>query len=183
MRWYPILLLLYCAGISALSAKKYEIFASTLKHQVSGNLTDGKRLSIVVASFIFSGDIADHFKLFPGLENRYTPRSERISSVIKSTINDLLFLGGSYEKLFDEFEVYSSLMCADLTVHGWGPIGIFGWKYDRSNDSPFHIVVEHAKKSGKNFDLLKSGCFNGSPDRFLEMSEILRGRLDKLGWW
>lgn len=183
MCWYPILLLFYSVGISALSAKKYELFSLLLKHQVSGDLTGHKKLSLVVAAFVFSKDISEHFKLLPGLDRRYAARSERIFSVIRPTIDNLLFLGKSYEKLFDQFEVYASLMCTNLTAHSWGPIGIFGWKYDRSDESPFHQIVKYAEESGKEFELLKSGCFSGSLDKLLKASETLKGRLDKLGWW
>lgn len=184
MRWYPIILLLYSAGISALSAKRYDLFVNLLRHKVVGNLTDNKKLPLVVSSFVFSGEIGNNFKLFPGMERRYTAFSERILSVTRPIINDILFIGDSYERLFDEFEVYSYIICADLTPHNWGPIGRFGWKYDRDEESsPFHQVIKYAKESGDNFELLKFGCFNGSLDKFLEVIEVLQERLNKLGWF
>jgi len=183
MRWYPILLLLYATGIGAIAAKKYCFFGALMMHQVEGNLTDNKRLPLVGATFIFSGEIHDYFKLLPGLDRRYAARSERIFATLQPVFEDLLFLGKSYDRLFDEFEIYSSLMCMDSTAHGWGPIGKFGWKYDRGEDSPFHQVAKQIEQGGDDSELLRAGCFNGSTERSLELVESLRERLNKLGWW
>ena len=102
---------------------------------------------------------------------------------MESVLQNLLFLGKDYERLFDDFEVYSALVYADLTGRNWGPIGRFGWKHGRgAGDSPFNRVAEEAKQEKGGWPPLQVGMFNGSLERFLEVFEALGQRLNNLPW-
>lgn len=181
--WYPIQILMYSAGIAALSAGKYDALKVILTTPVQKSSVEKEHLPIVVTVASNLSDINDAFKWIPGQEEKYVPRSEHLFQILELVLEDLLFVGKSYERLFDDFEVYSALVYADATGRNWRPIGRFGWKHGRGmGESPFSQVVEEAKRKGERWPPLQVGMFNGSLERFLEISEALGQQLNKLSW-
>ncbi len=182
--WYPIQILMYSAGIAALSAGKYDALKLTLTTPVQKSSVEKEYLPIIVIVASNLSDINNAFKWIPGREKNYVPRSDHLFQTLGPTLEELLFVGKEYERLFDEFEVYSALVYADVTGENWGPIGRFGWKYSRGmGKSPFSRVVEEAKEKGEGWPPLQVGMFNGSSERFLEISEALGQRVNELSWW
>jgi len=182
-RWYPVQILMYSAGIAALSARKYDTLKVILKTLVQNSSVDRKRLPIIVTVTSNITDIHDAFKWIPDKEDKHVPRSEHLFEILAPTIEELLFIGKSYERLFDDFEVYSALVYAYVMKKDWGPIGRFGWKYNRDGlDNPFNRIVEEAKEVKEEWPPLKVGMFNGSLKSFLEVSEALGKRFSRLYW-
>ncbi len=182
--WYPVQILMYSAGVAALSAGKYGALKVILTTLVQNSSAEREHLPIIVIVASNLSDIHDAFKWIPGKERNYVPRSEHLFEILKPTLEELLFLGKSYERLFDDFEVYSTLVYAGITGRDWGPIGRFGWKYNRdAGDNPFNRIVEEAKEAKEKWAPLQVGMFNGSLERFLEVSKTLGQRFNKLSWW
>ena len=182
--WYPVQILMYSAGVAALSAGKYDALKLILTTLVQNSSTESERLPLIVKVTSNISDIHDAFKWIPGKERNYVPRSDHLFEILKPTLEELLFLGKSYERLFDDFEVYSALVYAGITGRDWGPIGRFGWKYSRDiGDNPFNRIIEEAKEAKEKWAPLQVGMFNGSLERFLEVSETLGERFNKLSWW
>jgi hypothetical protein len=50
-------------------------------------------------------EVNDLFKRLPGHEREYLPQNEYLFKPLQSTLEDILFLGRSYEPLFDRFEI------------------------------------------------------------------------------
>ncbi|MBA7667868.1 hypothetical protein ES703_75969 [subsurface metagenome] len=126
----------------------------------------------------------DNFKWLPGHEKHYVPRSEHLFKSLQPSLKDLLFLGKSYEPLFDRFEVFLALVYAGVKNSDWGPPGRFAWKYKRETyrGNPFMELVEEAKKYGDGWVPLKAGFFQGSHERFQEIVDPYRKHLDKISW-
>jgi len=182
--WYPIQVLMYSAGVAALSAGKYSALKVILTTLVQNSSAERERLPIIVAVTSNIFDIHDEFMWIPGKEDKYVPRSEHLFEILEPTLEELLFVGKSYERLFDNFEVYSALVYANIMRGDWGPIGRFGWKHGRgAGDSPFDCVVKEAKEAKGEWPPLRVGMFNSSLERFLEVSKALEQRLNKLSWW
>ena len=180
--WYPIQILMYSAGIAALSAKKYEALKITLTTPIQYKEHGYFPLVVPVASNL--ADIHDAFKWIPGHEKKYVPKSEHLFEIIETPLHELLFLGREYEKLFDDFEVYSALIYADAMERDWGPIGRFGWKHSRGiENSPLNRIIKEAEVMQNKWPPVRVGMFNGSLDRFMEVSKVFKERLDKLSWW
>src|SRR5438094_1391820 len=125
------------------------------------------------SSDVCSSDLANGFKLLPGYERRYTPRSDYMLAALQPHLEDLLFLGSRYEEYFDTFEVFWALVYADLKRDGtWGPPGRFCWKHSsRPEESPLLRLIEEAKAGGPAWPPLQQGLFTGSLERFLEISQ------------
>ncbi len=183
LRWYPVLLLLYAGGIAAVASGRYGNLRVLMQATVSdpersyGGVTLIRRLSSVLS------DIGDAFKLLPGHERNYTPRSEYLFKLLQPILDDLLFLGTDYESHFDQFEVLLALEHAEQYAseqHGrvWGPVGRFGWK-----SSPFHRVIAEAEAQGDSWPPISAGLFKGSLQRFKEIASQYREAIGRLGWW
>jgi hypothetical protein len=189
LRWYPVMLLMYVSGIAALAADNYENLAAVLTTRIgtrfSGEVTQPVILPTVEG--ILDVERADMFKKLPGYERYYVPRSEYLFKALQPVIDDTLFLGRSYEQLFDRFEVLYTLTYADLDYDEgpevWGPLGRFAWKYsDSPNANPFVSITAEAERARENWAPLRAGLFKGSYERFSQIADGYRGFLNELHW-
>ena len=182
--WYPLQILMYSSGIAALSAKKYDVLKIVLETQVRLPSYEGKNTALIVPVASHLSEVSEGFKWIPGHERKHTPRNDYLFQSLQPILENLLFLGKSYEQLFDDFEIYSALIFSDVTNRSWSPIGRFGWKHERGIEgSPFDRMVEESKKDGENWLPLKAGLFQGSLEKFIKLSALLRERLGELSWW
>lgn len=191
LTWYPIHRLQYIGGVSAISANRFDSLKACLTTPIHEDprLSRNESKAVVFRSGYAMSKVGDLFKLLPGLERRYTARSDYLFESIQPVIEDQLFLGRSYERVFDDFEVMTGLVFADLYSAGpktaaWGPVGRFGWKGSRGDEAPFTRFVEDVERSGSDWPGLKVGFFGGSLERFEEISTRYRTELlDKLQWF
>ena len=176
LRWYPIFLLMYSAGISAISANNYEALATILTTRVQSPRNSHETVPVTIPIGDAAADLHDVFKRLPGHERHYVPRSEYLFKLLQPSLDDLLFLGHEYELMFDRFEVSLALVYADFEYNSsnriWGPLGRFGWKYRSRTGSGnvFREIIHEAHTYKSEWAPLKAGLFNGSIDRFLEIS-------------
>ena len=188
LRWYPALLLIYSGGISAIAAENYEtlnkIF-TTKVISIQHNNKSSKFIESVVKATL-ELDRMNVFKIIPGHEKHYTPRSEYLFKLLQPKLDDILFLGKGYENIFDRFEIFYALIFMDLsyeTMGKWGPPGRFAWKYSRSyGDSVYDDILNEAKSYGEDWMPLKAGMFGGSYERFRKISTEYKEKLKGLGW-
>lgn len=189
--WYPVFRLMYAAGISALSQGRFDALRAALLAPVQADHMGQAEQSrpVIVPAVDAMTQIVDQFKLVPGFERRYAPRSDYLFQTMQSELEDQLFLGQSYERLFDDFEIMLALIYADLQAgepvgHVWGPVGRFGWKGRLGGGSaPIPEFVQRAQKEGASWGPLKEGLFRGTPDRFLALANSYGESVSKLGWF
>lgn len=191
LRYYPSWLLLYSGGIAAISSGNYDnlftILTTTVGPKYSGG-NDEAIIKIVVRETL-EIERTNIFKTLPGYERLYVPKSEYLFKALQPVLDDMLFLGNSYESMFDRFETFQALVYADLASDSqgrvWGPPGRFAYKHrDRGSDSgSFSEVVSEAKTQGENWPPLKAGFFNGSYERFQEISTEYEKLLGGLNWF
>lgn len=189
LRWYPIIQLLYSAGISALAAEKYENLAAMLLTKVgsSHSRRASTELTLSVGEAILDLERSDAFKQLPGHERHYVPRSEYLFKLLQPMLDDLLFLGRDYEQAFDRFEVLFALVHADLAQiersHIWGPIGRFGWKFHNDDANPLKDVISEAERQKESWGPLKAGLFGGDYSRFENVASGYIKKISGLNWW
>ena len=129
--WYPIALLIYAGGIAALSAQRYDALKSIFLTRVHSdpNLTGGnKEDPLILPTAFATAEVHDLFKKLPGHEQQFVPMNEYLFKLLQPMLEDALFLGHSYETLFDRFEVLFALECSLMIVatgdySPWGPPG------------------------------------------------------------
>jgi hypothetical protein len=174
LRWYPLVVLIYAAGITALATRRFDMLSVVLAVpvQTEARLTSEALVNAVMNPLV---DLDEAFKLLPGHDRDRFPRSEHLFAILKKPLDQLLVLGASFEQLFDRFEVLMALTFADLRepkAEGdvWGPLGRFAYKQSRSN-SPLDSVIVEATTAGDTWPLLSSGLFGGHSSRFLLVAE------------
>lgn len=144
----------------------------------------GKLLPLVVPVVDRLTQITDSFKWLPGHDRHYVPRSEHLRTQQQPLIEDLLFLGRTYDQHFDRFEMFLALTYADATDSDWGPPGRFAWKHSSRahSGSPYAALMEDATRMGDNWPPVKAGLFRGSARRFLAVAEKYKALLAGFGW-
>lgn len=190
LQWYPISFLLYAGGIAALAAQNYDNLASILTAPIQES-SSSTRKPVVVPTIdgMLEVERCNAFKVLPGYDRYYTPRSEYAYKAVQPYIDDLLFLGRNYDHMFDRFEILLGLTFADLTREDgdrvWGPIGRFGWKIRgmRSSEDPLKSITEEVALHRENSPLLKAGLFGGSFSRFEKIATGYRDLLSGLRWF
>jgi hypothetical protein len=175
LRWYPIALLLYCGGIGAIAAGKYQNVQALFQSSGDISYQSGNHLGILTKAFSSMSELDDAFKWIPGYEQHYVPRSDYMFKFFQPVFDDLLFLGPEYERHFDRFEVmlaieFASQYLSEPNGHAWGPVGRFGRKYHGRffNSNPFRSVVEEAEKAGNAWPPIRAGLFGGTIESFRE---------------
>ena len=188
LRWYPVFLLLYSAGISAVSANNYDALATILTTKVQSPRNTYEMIEVAIPIGDAAAKLHDSFKRLPGHEKHYVPRSEYLFKLLQPGLDDLLFLGREYELIFDRFEVFLALVYAELEYNLenriWAPLGRFGWKYKsrRGSGDVYSEIVKEAHKFGPEWPPLKAGVFSGSFDRFIEVSTKFEELMKGLNW-
>jgi hypothetical protein len=186
--WYPIVVLMYAAGIAALSARRYEALRIVLATPVLASqvMSGNDEKAIVLPAFHAMTEIADNFKALPGHDRDRVPRSEYLFVRMRSPLGDALLLGGSYEAIFDRFESLLALTFADVNdpsgEQAWGPPGRFSWKNRHSGD-PMTLVIAEATEKGSSWPFLATGLFGGKSERFLKVANNYKQLLDRSGRW
>ena len=186
MRWYPLSLLIYGAGMAALSAQNYTMFGPLFQSWLPSEHRRGARDEVTVRVQNQMNELSDAFKMLAGHERDYVPRSEHFFVVLREPLDRMLFLGDGYERLFDEFEIISALAFADLTYEErqrvWAAPGRFGYK-SRSSGGPYTAFVENALRQGDDWPLLKLGLFRSSAARFQEIAKGYTALLSQMNWY
>jgi hypothetical protein len=185
LRWYPILLLMYYGGIAALSAHNYRSLSSLLFTKVrDSSRRESFSAVIPTVKAILEVDRMEIFKHLPGHEKNFTPRSEYLFKRLQPELEDLLFLGNSYEDLFDRFEMFYALTYADVESKDlsyiWGPPGRFAWKGRHGiSPDPYSALMTEAAEKQSSWAPFAAGMFRGSFDRFNEVATAYRDTILK----
>jgi hypothetical protein len=175
LRWYPVLVLMYAAGIAALSAKRYDALQVVLATSVRADQASSGNEALLTRTIEALLHVNDNFKALPGHEKDRYPRSEHLFQSLGPTLDEALFLGEDYERLFDRFEVLAALAFADFRDPSgegdcWGPPGRFAYK-NRYSGSPMATLLAEAEAEGQGWPLLSTRLFGGKSERFLKVAQ------------
>ena len=179
----------YSVGISAIASEKYDNLSAILLAKIgsSRRSTATAPLALAIGEPILELTRVEAFKQLPGHERQYVPRSEYLHKLLQPMLDDILFLGRDYDRLFDQFEILLALVHADLnqqesfSSHIWGPVGRFGWKYN-SNNNPLKEIIIDAERYQESWGPLKAGLFGGNYSRFEKISTEYSKMIAGLGW-
>lgn len=181
--WYPFVYLLYTAGIAALAAKRFDVLKILFHATVTTENAYGERTRPIAALAGYrAAELHEYFKLLPGHERHFAPRSEYMFKALQPLLEDLLMVGRRYEELFDQFEVMLALEFMDEVGSDWAPPGRFAWKHRELDDSPVTRVAQEAERQGENWPALRAGLFQGSRERFDSDIAGLQRLIAKLPW-
>lgn len=189
LRWYPLLLELYCSGIAAIDAQHFDSLATVFYTPISTSEYQARTDTFVdsTAHGLLELHRTNVLKQIPGHEKNYVPLSEYLFKILQPKLDDVLFLGKNYEQAFDNFEVFYALAVADLDLlkggNGWGPVGRFGWKHSSRDNGPLARVVAQGRAQQAAWAPLQAGFFGGSYERFDAVATKYTEHIARLGWW
>lgn len=189
LRYYPIILELYSSGIAAVDGGRYDCLKEILYTRIPATRFHNQERYF--AEIVTKGvtEIARHetFKRVPGHEQHYVPLNEYLFKLLQPLLDDILFVGKSYERSFDEFEILFALTVADIKKQHqhsvWGPIGRFGWKQQHYVEPPFSKLVVEAKQQQNQWPPLIAGLFGGDYERFLAVVGDFQEILSQRSYW
>jgi len=188
LRWYPIIYQVYCAGIAAVEAKRYDSLRDIFYTQIGMSGYRDKQQSLVqsLGYAILELNRTEAFKQLPGHERHYVPMSEHLYKQIQPRLDDLFFIGKNYDSSFDEFEVLLGLAVAyerHVSNEGvWGPIGRFGWKQSNRHNAPLTQLMEVAKREKNDWGPIRQGMFGGDYEKFEVAAIEYANIISRLGW-
>lgn len=188
LRWYPLCLLLYSAGIASIASKNYIALSCifTTRVQFPDNLYGTVPILIPIGKAV--AELRGEFKTLPGHERYHAPRSEYLYKLLQPDLDNLLFLGNDYERYFDHLEIFLALAYADFKYKPegrvWGPLGRFAWKYRRDREgNTFSEILEEAERQKDDWPPLKANLFSGSYERFIKIAKKFQEEiLNNLKW-
>lgn len=189
LRWYPLVLELYCAGIGAIDSQRFDSLADIFYAPLPASEYRARGQTFVesTARGLLELHRSNVLKQIPGHERNYTPLSEYLFKVLQPGLDDTLFLGKNYEHAFDIFEVFFALAVADLDLTkggtGWGPVGRFGWKHSSRDHGPLARVIAEGRAQTSGWGPLRAGLFGGNYERFDAVATSYTQLVTRLGWW
>ncbi|WP_287916567.1 caspase family protein [Comamonas sp.] len=184
LRWYPLLMELYCCGVAAIDAGRFDSLAAIFGTRLSRTDSRFEFHTFIEAASdaVLELNRSNVLKHIPGHERNYTPLSEYLLKILQPKLDDALFLGKNYETAFETFEVYFALCAGDAELAKgssfWCPIGRFGWKR-----SALSRVVKDGELQQDSWPPLKAGLFGGDFARFKKVADELQNTVNRLGWY
>jgi hypothetical protein len=171
-----MLLLMYCGGIAAIAAGRYDYVRNLLYTPVLelDRMNRHGHLMTVMAEAV--SDLSSGFQSLFASERRYTPRSDHLFTTLQPQLDDLFFLGRGYEDIFDKFEILWALEVASWNKRqepmqvSW-PRGRFVWNTRALTD-----CVHEAKEHAEAWPPIAAGLVDGDPQRFFELVDELDKR-------
>ncbi len=186
LRWYPLVLQSYCAGIAAVAAGRFDTLADVLTTEIRTS-EESRPAFRAVSDAILAFNRADVFKRLPGYERYHTPMSEHLFKLLQPQLDDALFIGRAYEHAFDEFEVLLAFASAQAYAKEgrsvWGPIGRFAWKHRHSSRAPLESAFLRAREEGDQWAPFKAGLFGSDYEGFMKAAESYRAEIARLNWY
>jgi len=189
LRYYPGLVLSYAGGVMAIYRDKYSTFRQLIE-DVKIRYRDNRRMEAPLAEMlstfaIIPKDITDQIK---GMERQYTPLSNHLFDLLRERIRDLIPDDFEFETAFDKYEYFFALVQTEYFQNSQSPRkgqpGRFAWniRYHPETNIVRQIEMESAA-AGNNWPPLRSGLFEGDPEKFKSIKSIYDEFLLGLAWF
>lgn len=179
LRWYPLVVCFYSAGIAAVEAKRYDALQCIFSILIQVDRSEQYKLfadEIASAIQYLGGGNNTLFSIIPDHKSNYFPLSEYLYKTLQSKLEDVFFLGKNYEIAFDEFEILFGLTAMHLKEKSgksvWPPPGRYRWKKRSHEHHPLLQVVKQAEISGNNWTPFTAGLFDSSWDQFKKIVDM-----------
>lgn len=182
VKWHSIRLLFYYGGIAALASSDYRKLYQLFNLRITDSSRTIQKISISESLTTANSRMDSLYKKMIENKDHKAPLSEYLFQQIKSIINEAIYLGPSFEPLFDRFEIMFALDYIDRTNDDipekvWAPTGRFIFKL--YGDNPFQEIIEEAKLQEENWAPLRAGFFRESYSRFENICTSFQKRLKR----
>jgi hypothetical protein len=170
---YPALLVLYAAGLGAVTGDREQLLGPLLggRHSTDQQGRLQPNIRVLYAHNVIGEREA---RQLPGLEKNKTPASDYLVRLTRPWLAGLEYEDGPFERAFDRFEFLAGLVMYDIGREGqgsWAPVGRFAWRGEYG-EKVWAEVAGEVESAGEAWPLLKAGLFGASGER---LKESLKG--------
>lgn len=184
LRNYPVLLLFYCGGVAAVAGGQYATLAALLSKGTVDTVNGTQPL--VLRLNLWDYNLNNAAKALPGLDNDYTPLSNRIYHIVREPLREVLPDDTGYANSFDRFEYIVALCHADahkmVGLDPVGPIGRFGWLRTPLGSPLAKSLAAEVEAQGVEWPPLAAGLFGSSLARARDAVAALDNVMARLNW-
>jgi hypothetical protein len=172
LRLYPALECLCVAGVAALAGGRVETLVALFTEPIVAEPND--RLPLAVGLEGSTPTWVELGRGLPGMERHYTPMSERLQSIVREDLTELVPDDRRLEDLFDMFEYLWGLTVLGMDERRggrWGPTGAFTWRHRYSYSEsamPGAVLQTQLDERGEEHPLMTAGWLGGSLERIAE---------------
>lgn len=166
---YPGALLLYAAGVGALSGDRYDnLRALLLEPHVLYHRERRMAIEVLNAEVVIDSAQAARVADLP---KTFAPMSDRLATDLRPLVADVVPDDAQFARLFDRFEYLLGLVYLDVTKTAWAPTGRYAADQYGGVDQ---VVEAEIKADGASWAPLAAGLFGGSLERLEEALERSR---------
>jgi hypothetical protein len=172
---YPALLLSYSCGIVSLAVSRWWNLAAVLN---STTIRDEKKKFPAIKYLnvwnVFDNDVYKWVPR-PNAQREFTPANLYLQELLRIPLKPYIPSDAEYQGIFDIFEYLLALVyldsCSKTSGSNWAPLGCFAWRYKHAVDdgvsTPIGEFFSRGISLGKEWGLLTTGLFGGSPERLV----------------
>lgn len=187
---YPLLLSFYALGLASIIRGRYRLLSHICAGRMSGKSSaiGGQPILVAAGNSYLELNRHDMFKVIETHKNHFSPVSEYLHVFLQPEIDDLFFLGESYEDWFDRFESFFAVAYvhkAENSGYTWAPPGRYAWKYRKGfGEDPIAEMKKTVAREGDKWAPLQAGFFGGTAVNFaLNVKRLEDEFLRKLNWY
>ncbi len=131
---YPATLVLYCFGIAAVSAERWDLLRVMFDAKISREGQEDKRTVEVVPIAILFERGGDVMKILPGRDRQYTPLNNHVETLLWPLFESQFASKEAFQENFDRFELLIALFYTvpikNKAASGyWTVPGSYGWRH------------------------------------------------------
>lgn len=189
LKWLPLFLVQYSAGVAAVGADRYDIVAAMHRAPT------GKRQRYEESPFALARGLAranssgrdEVFRALPDLQRRSAGASDYLFGFVKRTLPTVIAMGSDIDAVFDRFEIIDAAMIMSRDTDKkriTPPRGMFARKAANDPGSdPLTAIETEARLEGDSWPPARAGLFGGSTATFLELTGRFRSEyVKRLGY-
>lgn len=188
--YFPSLFILYTIGISAIKCKNFKLLFDCFKLKISESDSVYSEQIIIIQKI--NSLLVDQKKMNSILadgNNYHTPISTYTNKFLQPYFTRNLMSEKEYNDTFDVLEYILALnylhLIGDKFGMNWAPVGQFHWRKNTLRVSAFLLndILMEADKMKSNWDLLKSGMFDGKYEIFADVKSKLDSFLQNVHFY
>lgn len=167
LRYYPATLALYAGGLAALASSRYETLAALLTKPKT--IENGKE--VIAASMANPVSVLSvaYGRSLPGRGQNILPMNEHVYVLLMGRMKELIPDEAVFEKLFNRFEYFLALACADHFGEDGDvymcPPGRFSYLNRFHGPTFAKGISQEIEEQGAKWPLLAAGMFGGDVER------------------
>jgi hypothetical protein len=154
LRFYPMIILLYAAGMGAVANDRYMTLRRLLencRYYAHGT----ERMSLPTEIWHWKAESSDIWNKHILGKNFITPLSDHLHEILREPLKPLCHQQSRYNDVFDRFEYFSALHEFQQTK--WGPVGSFLWRGRRGGTSIIQVIVDEFSSGGVEWPPIATG--------------------------